>query len=74
MNISNFKATDHLSFVNNDIVSVSNTSYTDGNVTLQYASAGQTAKVVLIGLSAAQDGGLNILTDLNTVFGAGTLV
>jgi len=74
VNISNFKATDHLSFVNNDAVSVSNTSYTDGNVTLQYASAGQTANVVLTGLSPVEDAGLNWVTDLNSVFGSGTLL
>ena len=74
MNINNFKATDKLGFVNNNIVSVSNTSYTDGSVTFQYSSAGQTAKVVLVGLSAVQDAGLNTVTDLNNVFGAGTLV
>ena len=74
VNINNFKATDKLGFVNNNIVSVSNTSYTDGSVTFQYSSAGQTAKVVLVGLSAVQDAGLNTVTDLNNVFGAGTLV
>jgi hypothetical protein len=68
-----FKATDHISFANNDIVSVSNTSYTDGSVTLQYSSGGQTEKVNLVGLSATQDAAINGILDLNTVFGAGTV-
>jgi hypothetical protein len=74
VNISGFKATDHISFANNDIVSVSNTSYSDGNVTLQYSSGGQTEKVNLVGLSATQDAAINAILDLNTVFGAGTVV
>ena len=73
VNISGFKATDHISFANNDIVSVSNTSYTDGSVTLQYSSGGQTEKVNLVGLSATQDAAINGILDLNTVFGAGTV-
>ena len=72
--ISGFKATDHISFANNSLVSVSNTSYTDGSVTLQYSSGGQTEKVILIGLSGVQDAAINSATDLNTVFGTGTLV
>ena len=72
--ISGFKATDHISFANNSLVSVSNPSYTDGSVTLQYSSGGQTEKVILIGLSGVQDAGINSATDLNTVFGTGTLV
>ncbi len=72
--ISGFKATDHISFANSSLVSVSNTSYTDGSVTLQYSSGGQTEKVILIGLSGVQDAAINSATDLNTVFGTGTLV
>jgi hypothetical protein len=43
-------------------------------VTLQYSSGGQTEKVNLVGLSATQDAAINAVLDLNTVFGAGTVV
>ena len=51
-----------------------NGSYTDGSVMIQAASAGQTVQITLTGLTSAQDLALNSVLDLNTVFGAGTLV
>ena len=71
--ISGFRSGDTLSFVDNTLISVSNTSYTDGNVTLTYASGGKVANVVLTGLTASQDASINFGSDLNTVFGTGTL-
>ena len=71
--ITGFRSGDTLSFVDNTLISVSNTSYTDGNVTLAYASGGKVANVVLTGLTASQDASINFGSDLNTVFGTGTL-
>ena len=71
--ITGFRSGDTLSFADNTLISVSNTSYTDGNVTLAYASGGKVANVVLTGLTASQDASINFGSDLNTVFGAGTL-
>ena len=53
--------------------SLLNNSYTDGAVTIQSASAGQMVQITLTGLSNAQDAALNSLSDLNAVFGVGTL-
>jgi len=49
------------------------TSFTDGSLSLQYASGGNIVKITLTGLTAAQDGGVFGPSDLNTVFGAGTV-
>ena len=71
--ITGFRASDSLSFVDNTLISVSNTSYSDGNVTLTYASGGKVANVILTGLTASQDAAFNFANDLNTIFGTGTL-
>ena len=54
---------------------LSNNSFTDGQASLQYASAGQVALITLTGLTNAQDASLFQATDFNsaTVFGAGTV-
>jgi|EndMetStandDraft_3_1072993.scaffolds.fasta_scaffold29464_2 hypothetical protein len=53
-------------------VSLNNSSFTDGSVTLEYAQGGQVATIVITGLTNAQDAALFQPADLNTVFGAGT--
>lgn len=53
-------------------VGLNNSSFTDGKVEIEYASGGQVAKIVLTGLSAADDAKIFGTSDLNTVFGAGT--
>jgi serralysin len=72
--ITGFRATDTISFPDNSLMSVSNTSYSDGLVTLSYAAAGQVANIILSELTTVQDGSINFAGDLNAVFGAGTLV
>jgi len=52
---------------------VVNNSFTDGNVTIQYASSGNVVRIILTGLTAAQDGQLYSASQFNVVFGAGTL-
>ena len=72
--IAGFRATDTISFPDNSLISVSNTSYSDGLVTLSYAAAGQVATIILSELTTVQDGSINFAGDLNAVFGAGTIV
>lgn len=71
--ISGFAAGDKIDFPATNTPTVVNTSYTDGNVTLQFADAGVTSLVILTGLTNAQDMALNSVTDVNTVYGAGTI-
>lgn len=47
-------------------------SFTDGSLSLQFASGGNIVKVTLTGLTAAQDSAIFGAADLNSVFGAGT--
>lgn len=49
-----------------------NSSFTDGQATIQYANSGVVTQIVLTGLTAAQDAQLFGPNDLNTVFGGGT--
>lgn len=49
-----------------------NSSFTDGQATIQYANSGVVTQIVLTGLTAAQDAQLFGTSDLNTVYGAGT--
>jgi hypothetical protein len=53
-------------------VSLINSSFSDGKVTLEDAQSGQVAQVILAGLTPAQDALLFGPSDLNTVLGAGT--
>ena len=70
--IAGFGAGDKLTFPAGVAPTVLNTSFTDGNVTVQWALNGQVISVVLTGLSA-NDSSLNFVADFNTVFGAGTI-
>ena len=47
-------------------------SFSDGSVSLQYASGGNVVKITLTGLTNAQDAGILGITGLNSVFGQGT--
>jgi hypothetical protein len=48
-------------------------SFADGSLSLQCASGGNIVKITLTGLTAAQDRAVFGPSDLNTVFGAGTV-
>jgi hypothetical protein len=50
-----------------------NDNFADGSATVQYAQAGQEVKIVLTGLTSAQDGALLSLSNLNTIFGSGAI-
>lgn len=74
--IAGFGTGDKLVFATgNATASVSNTSFTDGSVTVQSsnASSGTTVTITLTGLTNAQDAALNSAADFNTLFGAGTI-
>jgi len=51
---------------------VDQSSFTDGSISLQYASGGNVVKITLTGLTATQDSAIFGASDLNTVFGPGT--
>jgi hypothetical protein len=72
--IANFAAGDKIVGPAGLIPTVSNSSFTDGNVNITYASAGQTAVIMLTGLTVAQDGSIFSAADVNTLFGAGSLL
>ncbi|NBY54965.1 MAG: hypothetical protein EBQ48_06310, partial [Betaproteobacteria bacterium] len=50
------------------------TSFVDGVVSLQYATGGHIVKVVLTGLSVAQDSAIFGVSDLDKVFGPGSFI
>lgn len=52
--------------------SVVNTNFTDGSVSLQYASGTNKVTITLTGMTAAQDALLTSTASINTLFGAGT--
>ena len=70
--ITGFGAGDHIVGPAGNPGTLDNSSFTDGQVVLQWANAGQVTQVVLAGLTAAQDSALFSTADLNTLFGAGT--
>jgi hypothetical protein len=72
--IAGFGRGDVLDFPVGADPSVSNESFTDGQVTLSWALSGQTVTVTLTGLASTQDAQLFAAADFNTVFGAGTVV
>ncbi|NDD14966.1 MAG: hypothetical protein EB072_20620, partial [Betaproteobacteria bacterium] len=53
--------------------SITNDSFADGVIELGFASSGNLVKITLTGLTASQDGAIFGASDINTVFGAGTL-
>ncbi|HKX79749.1 MAG TPA: cadherin domain-containing protein [Novosphingobium sp.] len=50
-----------------------NPSFTDGEVTIQFAANNQIALITIEGITNAQDGQIFGVTSFNTVFGAGTI-
>jgi len=72
--INGFSAGDKIVSPTGVTGTLANSSFTDGNATVQYAANGQIVTVTLTGLSPAQDSALFSTGDLNTVFGAGTFV
>ena len=72
--IAGFGDGDVLSFPAGEVASIFNESYTDGKVLVTKVSNSQTITVELTGLSAADDVKLNFISDLNTVFGTGTIL
>lgn len=71
--IANFAKGDVLHFPAGQTPTLNNVNYTDGSVDVQYESGGTTTHIVLTGLTLSQDAVLGF-SDLNTVFGAGTVV
>lgn len=71
--VSGFGAGDKIDFPTSNTPTVVNSSFTDGEVILQYAAGGTTTVVRLTGLSSTNDISLNSINDFNTVFGSGTI-
>lgn len=69
--ISGFGVGDKLVGPTDNVPSIINSSFTDGNVTIEYAANGQTLQITLTGLTNEQDGSLFFAGDFNTVFGVG---
>ncbi len=71
--ITGFGAGDKIGFPAGNAATVINNSFTDGSVVVQWAKSGNQVEIMLTGLTSAQDGSLNSVTDFNTVFGTGTI-
>ena len=74
--INKFDAGDKFApFANAAVTVLPDTDQTDGiqNINFADAATGSVTTVSLIGLTAAEDGGLFNLNSINTVFGAGTI-
>ncbi|MDD5214961.1 MAG: FG-GAP-like repeat-containing protein [Methylococcales bacterium] len=72
--ISNFGAGDTLIFPNYQNPTLTNTNSTDGDVTVEWASAGSVMTVTLTGLTNAQDSAIFDIPSFNSVFGAGSII
>lgn len=72
--ITGFGAGDVLSFPATNAASVSNSSFTDGEVELTWAYHGAVATIHLMGIPVATDANLNSVANFNSVFGAGTII
>ena len=71
--ISGFAAGDKLDFPADNVLSVADDSFTDGQVDLIYSSAGSSFTILLTGLASNVDQQLNATADFNLVFGAGNI-
>ncbi len=71
--ITGFGAGDVLRGPTGVAASVTNNSFTDGEVQLSWSSAGQTVTITLTGITPGQDGGIFSTTSFNTVFGPGSI-
>ncbi|MDD2864526.1 MAG: type I secretion C-terminal target domain-containing protein, partial [Methylococcales bacterium] len=72
--VSNFGAGDALIFPNYQNPTLTNTNSTDGDVTVEWASAGSVMTVTLTGLTNAQDSAIFDIPSFNSVFGAGSII
>ena len=70
--IAGFGTGDSLTFPAGVSPTVFNNSFTDGNITVQWALGGNVVSVVLTG-QLANELTLNSVADFNTVFGTGTI-
>ncbi|NDD13304.1 MAG: hypothetical protein EB072_11825, partial [Betaproteobacteria bacterium] len=71
--ITGFGAGDVLRGPTGVSASVTNDSFTDGEVKLSWSSAGQTVTITLTGITAAQDGAIFSTASFNGVFGPGSV-
>lgn len=72
--IEGFNAGDVIDFLDGVTPTVTNNNFTDGNVTLQWASSGSVVKLDVTGLSSADDVKLSGIAGWDTVFGVGTII
>ena len=71
--ISGFGVGDRIDFATGAAPTLTNSSYSDGQVNLIWSAGGNNVLIKLVGLSGAQDAQLNWLADFNTVFGVGSV-
>lgn len=74
--ISGFGMGDKIEFPNTNTPTVINTNLGDGNIILQYADGktGTTLQIVLSGIGAINDAAIGGISDMNKVFGDGTVI
>jgi hypothetical protein len=71
--ISGFGVGDRIDFPTGAEPTLTNASYSDGQVNLMWSAGGNNVLIKLVGLSGTQDSQLNTLADFNTVFGIGSV-
>jgi hypothetical protein len=71
--ISGFGVGDRIDFPTGAVPTLTNASYSDGQVNLIWSAGGNNVLIKLVGLSGTQDAQLNTLADFNTVFGIGSV-
>jgi hypothetical protein len=71
--ISGFGVGDRIDFATGAAPTLTNASYSDGQVNLIWSAGGNNVLIKLVGLSGAQDSQLNSVADFNTVFGVGSV-
>ncbi|MEN9897666.1 MAG: hypothetical protein RLZZ66_1315 [Pseudomonadota bacterium] len=72
--IAGFGVNDKLVFAAGTAKSLTNASYTDGNMTVQGTLNNQIVTIQLTGISATLDAQVDSLASFNTVFGTGSLI
>ena len=71
--ISGFGVGDRIDFPTGAVPTLTNASYSDGQVNLIWSAGGNNVLIKLVGLSGTQDSQLNTLADFSTVFGSGSV-
>jgi Ca2+-binding RTX toxin-like protein len=72
--ISGFGSGDKIDFPDGIVdPTVNNSSFTDGSIDIQWAPPGSVVTITLTGLTSTQDTSLFSVSDVNTLFGAGTI-